>query len=190
MTRHPGIIPHPATLDLKPLEVPPLDGTLDAYEHALRAVLEGAELEHAHEIVEKFRTGAGPKLDAALRERAEALAAEGTNWLHEEWYSSYLTVREPLPLSTNVCFQLARPREHTSLGLDGAVEFIQRAAMVHLQVASGNLPEDVDARGNRITLNQWFVYAVSTRLPLGDEDQIFQSRLDETNREIGVFVNG
>ena len=117
MTRHPGIIPHPATLDLKPLEVPPLDGTLDAYEHALRAVLEGAELEHAHEIVEKFRTGAGPKLDAALRERAEALAAEGTNWLHEEWYSSYLTVREPLPLSTNVCFQLARPREHTSLGL-------------------------------------------------------------------------
>ena len=190
MTRHPGIIPHPATLDLKPLEVPPLDGTLDAYEHALRSVLEGAELEHAHEIVEKFRTGAGPKLDAALRERAEALAAEGTNWLHEEWYSSYLTVREPLPLSTNVCFQLARPREHPSLGLDGAVEFIQRAAMVHLQVASGNLPEDVDARGNRITLNQWFVYGGSIRLPLEGEDQVFPCTLDEANREIGVFVNG
>lgn len=195
MAEHPTIAPHPSTRDLKPLEVPPLDGTLDAYQHALAAVLDGAELEHAREVVEKFRTGAGPKLDAALRERAEKRAAQGTNWLHNEWYSGYLTVREPLTLSTNVAFQLALPLDqtpagHAPVGLDRAVEFIRRAATVHLQAASGNVPEDVDARGNRITLNQWFVYAVSTRLPLGDEDQIFQSRLDETNREIGVFVNG
>ncbi|WIK83846.1 choline/carnitine O-acyltransferase [Pseudoglutamicibacter albus] len=195
MAEHPTIAPHPSTRDLKPLEVPPLDGTLDAYQHALAAVLDGSELEHAREVVEKFRTGAGPKLDAALRERAEKRAAQGTNWLHNEWYSGYLTIREPLTLSTNVAFQLALPLKptptgHVPVGLDRAVEFIRRAATVHLQAASGNVPEDVDARGNRITLNQWFVYAVSTRLPLGDEDQIFQSRLDETNREIGVFVNG
>lgn len=195
MAEHPTIAPHPSTRDLKPLEVPPLDGTLDAYQHALAAVLDGSELEHAREVVEKFRTGAGPKLDAALRERAEKRAAHGTNWLHDEWYSGYLTVREPLTLSTNVAFQLALPLEsspsgHVPAGLDRAVEFIRRVATVHLQVASGNVPEDVDARGNRITLNQWFVYAVSTRLPLGDEDQIFRSRLDEKNREIGVFING
>ncbi|MDK7083037.1 choline/carnitine O-acyltransferase [Pseudoglutamicibacter cumminsii] len=195
MAEHPTIAPHPSTRDLKPLEVPPLDGTLDAYQHALAAVLDGPELEHAREDVEHFRTGAGPRLDAALRERAEKRSAQGTNWLHNEWYSGYLTVREPLTLSTNVAFQLALPLEqtpagHAPMGLDRAVEFIRRAATVHLQVASRNIPEDVDARGNRITLNQWFVYAVSTRLPLGDEDQIFQSRLDETNREIGVFVNG
>lgn len=195
MAEHPTIAPHPSTRDLKPLEVPPLDGTLDAYQHALAAVLDGSELEHAREVVEKFRTGAGPKLDAALRERAEKRAAQGSNWLHNEWYSGYLTVREPLTLSTNVAFQLALPLEqtpagHAPVGLDRAVEFMRRAATVHLHAASGNVPEDVDARGNRITLNQWFVYAVSTRLPLGDEDQIFQSRLDETNREIGVFVNG
>lgn len=195
MAEHPTIAPHPSTRDLKPLEVPPLDGTLNAYQHALAAVLDGSELEHAREVVEKFRTGAGPKLDAALRERAEKRAAQGTNWLHNEWYSGYLTVREPLTLSTNVAFQLALPLEqtpagHAPVGLDRAVEFIRHAATVHLQAASGNVPEDVDARGNRITLNQWFVYAVSTRLPLGDEDQIFLSRLDETNREIGVFVNG
>lgn len=195
MAKNPTIAPHPSTRDLKPLEVPPLDGTLDAYQHALAAVLDGPELEHALAVVENFRTGAGPKLDAALRERAETRAAHGTNWLHDEWYSGYLTVREPLTLSTNVAFQLALPLEsspsgHVPAGLDRAVEFIRRVATVHLQVASGNIPEDVDARGNRITLNQWFVYAVSTRLPLGDEDQIFRSRLDEKNREIGVFING
>lgn len=195
MAENPTIAPHPSTRDLKPLEVPPLDATLDAYQHALAAVLDGLEFEHAQEVVENFRTGSGPKLDAALRERAETRAAHGTNWLHNEWYSGYLTVREPLTLSTNVAFQLALPLEptpagHAPVGLDRAVEFIRRAATVHLQAASGNLPEDVDARGNRITLNQWFVYAGSTRLPLEDEDQIFRSRLDETNREIGVFVNG
>lgn len=195
MAEHPTIAPHPSTRDLKPLEVPFLDGTLDAYQHALAAVLDGPELEHALAVVEKFLTGAGPKLDAALRERAETRAAHGTNWLHDEWYSGYLTVREPLTLSTNVAFQLALPLEsspsgHVPAGLDRAVEFIRRVATVHLQVASGNIPEDVDARGNRITLNQWFVYAVSTRLPLGDEDQILRSRLDAKNREIGVFING
>ena len=195
MAKNPTIAPHPSTRDLKPLEVPPLDGTLDAYQHALAAVLDGPELEHALAVVENFRTGSGPKLDAALRERAETRAAHGTNWLHDEWYSGYLTVREPLTLSTNVAFQLALPLEsspsrHVPAGLDRAVEFIRRAATVHLQVASRNIPEDVDARGNRITLNQWFVYADSTRLPLGNEDQIFRSTLDETNREIGVFING
>lgn len=195
MAENPTIAPHPSTRDLKPLEVPPLDGTLDAYQHSLAAVLDGPELEHAQEVVENFRSGSGPKLDAALRVRAETRAADGTNWLHNEWYSGYLTVREPLTLSTNVAFQLALPLEptptgHVPVGLDRAVEFIRRAATVHLQAASGNVPEDVDARGNRITLNQWFVYAGSTRLPLEDEDQIFRSKLDETNRQIGVFVNG
>ena len=61
---------------------------------------------------------------------------------------------------------------------------------MHLQVASKDLPEDVDARGNRITLNQWFVYGGGLRHPLPNEDAIWQSDLDETNRQIGVFVNG
>ena len=33
------IAPHPATTDLKPLSVPELDNSLDAYSHALEAVL-------------------------------------------------------------------------------------------------------------------------------------------------------
>ena len=190
MSENTTIAPHPSTLDLKVLEVPPLDETLDAYKHALSAVLDGDALSHANDIVEKFRHGAGPKLDAALRERAEERATAGTNWLHDEWYSGYLTVREPLPLTTNVGFQLALPAENTPVGLERAVEFIQRAATVHLQAASKNLPEDVDARGNRITLNQWFVFAGGLRHPLPDEDVMWQSERDETNREIGVFVNG
>ncbi len=186
----PSIAPHPATTDLKSLPVPELDATLDAYLHALDAVLDGDKRAHARSIVEDFRSGVGPKLDAALRKRAAQRDAQGTNWLHDEWYSSYLTVREPLPLSTNVGFQIAFPNQGISTGLDRAVEFIQHAAAVHLQAAAGAVPEDVDARGNRITLNQWFVYAGGLRHPQVDEDVIWQTDLDAANREIGVFVAG
>ena len=185
------IAPHPATLDLKPLPVPPLDDTLDAYRHALEAVLSGEQLEQATEILENFRTGAGPELDTKLRERAAQREEAGTNWMHNEWYSGYLSAREPLPLWSNVGFQIALPAHELSpSGIDRAVEFIQRAAEVHLQAAAGTTPEDQDARGNRITMNQWFVYAGGVRHPQAGEDVIHPTELDATNREIGVFFNG
>ena len=184
------IAPHPATTDLKALPVPEFDSTLDAYAHALDAVLDGGDREHAREIMEDFRAGVGRELDAVLRERAAQREAQGTNWLHEEWYSGYFTVRQPLPLSTNVGFQIALPDQDMSTGLDRAVEFIQRAASVHLQAAAGTVPEDIDARGNRITMNQWFVYAGGLRHPQANEDVFIQTDLDAARREIGVFVDG
>nr|VDG63755.1 Choline/Carnitine o-acyltransferase [Streptococcus thermophilus] len=186
-----NIAPHPATTDLKPLPVPPLDDSLDAYKHALSAVLKDGQLDRANEIVENFRTGAGPQLDEKLRERAAQREEEGTNWLHSEWYSGYLTVRDPLPLSTNVGFQIALPANDLSpVGIERAVEFIQRAAKVHLQAAAGTTEEDVDGRGNRITMNQWFPYAGAIRHPEPNEDVIKATELDAANREIGVFYNG
>lgn len=188
--------PHPATTDLKPLPVPPLDDTLDAYTHALTAVLDGSELEHARGVVENFRTGAGQQLDQQLRERAAERETAGTNWLNDEWYSSYLTTRSPLPLSTNVGFQIALPAAEDADdsagpgGLDRAVEFIRRAATVHLAAAAGETPEDVDGRGNRITMNQWFVYAGGLRHPEAGEDTIVPTELGAASREIGVFVDG
>lgn len=195
-------IPHPATTDLKPLPVPPLDETLDAYSHALGAVLHGSELEHARAVVESFRTGAGPRLDAQLRERASEREAAGTNWLNDEWYSSYLTTRSPLTLSSNVGFQLAFPAVGGAAGsdsdssagssadLDRAVDIIRRAATVHLAAASDDTPEDVDGRGNRITMNQWFVYAGGIRHPDKGEDAVVATQLGAANRDIGVFVDG
>lgn len=184
------IAPHPATTDLKPLSVPELDNSLDAYSHALEAVLEGDRLERAKGIVEDFRTGKGPELDAKLRERAAEREEQGVNWLHNEWYAGYLTVREPLALSTNVLFQIDLPDKDMPVGMGRAVEFIQRAAAIHLQAAAGETPEDQDARGNRITMNQWFPYAGAIRHPEPGEDVIIQTELDATNREIGVFCNG
>lgn len=184
------IAPHPATTDLKPLPVRELDNSLDAYSHALEAVLEGDRLERAKGIVEDFRTGKGPELDAKLRERAAEREEQGVNWLHNEWYAGYLTVREPLALSTNVLFQIDLPDKDMPVGMGRAVEFIQRAAAIHLQAAAGETPEDQDARGNRITMNQWFPYAGAIRHPEPGEDVIIQTELDATNREIGVFCNG
>lgn len=182
------ISPHPDTRDLKPLPVPELAGTIDAYTHALEAVLEGDELARAKEITVDFGATAGPRLDEKLRDRAAQREQEGTNWLSDEWYSGYLTTREPLQLTTNVGFQLQLPSQTS--GLDRVVENIRRVLAVHLQAASGDLPDNVDARGNRITQNQWFVFNGGLRHPQPEEDDTLPASGDATNREIGVFVNG
>ena len=182
------ITPHTETRELKPLPVPELAGTLEAYSHALEAVLDDEALVRAKEISADFGATAGPRLDEALRERAAQREAEGTNWLSDEWYSSYLSNRGSLPLTTNVGFQLNLPSQAS--GVDGAVERIQRVLAVHLQAASGDLPEYVDARGNRITQDQWFVFAGGLRHPQSEQDEIVQSTQGAANREIGVFVNG
>ena len=182
------ICPHPDTRDLKPLPVPELAGTIEAYSHALEAVLESDDLARAQEITADFGATAGPRLDEALRERAAQRAAQGTNWLSDEWYSGYLTTRGPLQLTTNVGFQLNLPSEAT--GVDRVVEGIRRIIAVHLQAASGNLPENVDARGNRITQDQWFVLNGGLRHPQPEEDEIRPATGDGANREIGVFANG
>ena len=182
------ITPHPETRDLKPLPVPELTGTLEAYSHALEAVLDGEELQRAKEITADFVETAGPRLDEALRERASQREADGTNWLADEWYAGYLTNRDSLPLTTNVGFQLNLPSEAT--GLDRVVERIQRVLAVHLQAASGDLPDYVDARGNRITQDQWFVFAGGLRHPQPGQDGVLQAQAGAANREIGVFVDG
>ena len=185
---HVPITPHPETRDLKPLPVPEFAGTLEAYSHALEAVLDDEELQRAKKVTADFEATTGPRLDEALRERAAQREAEGTNWLSDEWYSSYLSNRGSLPLTTNVGFQLNLPSEAS--GLDRVVERIQRVLAVHLQAASRDLPEYVDARGNRITQDQWFVFAGGLRHPQPGQDEIVQSTQGAANREIGVFVNG
>ncbi|WP_288873306.1 choline/carnitine O-acyltransferase [uncultured Corynebacterium sp.] len=182
------ITPHPLTRDLKALPVPDLSSTLEAYIHALEAVLDETELAEAKAIVADFAQSQAPRLDEALRQRAATREAEGTNWLSDEWYSSYLATRGPLTLTTNVGFQLALPSEET--GLDRVVDGIRRALVVHLQAAGDDLPDYVDARGNRITQDQWFVFGGGLRHPSAGEDEIIVATAGTANREIGVFVDG
>ena len=81
---------HPATADLKPLPLPPLEQTLSEYATALSAMLDEEERAHASRVIEDFAHSKGPLLDAALRKRAVSREAAGTNWLHDEWYEGYL----------------------------------------------------------------------------------------------------
>ena len=180
---------HPATTDLKPLPLPPLQQTLDEYRTALSAVLSEEELAHATRVIEGFAQGKGPLLDAALQDRAATREKEGTNWLHDEWYEGYLEVREPLQLSTNVGFQLASFGGKFT-GTRRVAEAVQRIATVHLQVAADAVPEDVDARGNRITMNQWFIYNGGLRHPQMNVDDVAVCERDASHREIGVFIDG
>lgn len=183
---------HPATADLKPLPLPPLEQTLSEYATALEAILDENERAHAAQVIEGFAQGQGPLLDAALRHRAASREQEGTNWLHDEWYEGYLAVRGPLQLSTNVGFQLApfATEATVATGTQRAASAIQRIATVHLQAAGDALPEDVDARGNRITLNQWFVFNGGLRHPRPDVDEVAVCTKSAADREIGIFVDG
>lgn len=182
------LTPHPATVDLKPLPLPHLDDTLDTLRHALRALLAGEEFAHAEKIIDSFRTRNGPILQSQLEQLASRAEATGTNWMSDYWCSSYLAVREPLMLASNVAFQIEIPSEKT--GSARVADLVHRLLRFHLVQARGEMPEEIDARGNRITMNQWFTFNGGIRTPQVDEDVIDPCTLDAREREIGVFYHG
>ncbi|PXA76669.1 choline/carnitine O-acyltransferase [Auritidibacter sp. NML100628] len=182
------LTPHPATVDLKPLPLPHLDDTLDTLRHALRALLAGEEFAHAEKIIDSFRTRNGPILQSQLEQLASRAEATGTNWMSDYWYSSYLAVREPLMLASNVAFQIEIPSEKT--GSARVADLVHRLLRFHLIQARGEMPEEIDARGSRITMNQWFTFNGGIRTPQVDEDVIEPCSLDAREREIGVFYRG
>ena len=64
-------------MSVKPLPVPPLEETLQRMLSAVEPLVDGATLERTRRDAETFRTGEGPRLQAALEEFARAEDAEG-----------------------------------------------------------------------------------------------------------------
>ena len=137
-------------MSAKTLPVPPLDGTLSRFLTAAEPLVDRETLEGARREVERFASQEGPRLQTALEEFARAEDAAGRSWLSREWLDGYLTVRTPLPLTTSVGFQIAG--DYGAPGVGRAAELVHRAASVHLRQVRGETAQQVDPRGNPLSM--------------------------------------
>lgn len=154
---------------LPPLPVPPLSETITQYLEAA-AVLQTPN-EHAQtvSVAQEFLSDTGPRCQRKLEKHAREQERHSKSWLTDFWLTTYLDVRAPLQLATNVAFQITWPEEPT--GIARAADFIYRISSVHLQYLRGELPPDFDARGSQLTAKQWRFLAGGARRPHPNSDR-------------------
>nr|WP_314316079.1 choline/carnitine O-acyltransferase [Kocuria rhizophila] len=157
-------------MSVKPLPVPALQDTLSRFLTAAEPLVDRETLEDTRREVERFASHEGPRLQAALEEFARAEDAEGRSWLSRAWLDGYLTVRTPLPLTTSVGFQITG--DYGAPGVGRAAELVYRAAVVHLRQLRGETPQQVDPRGNPLSMEQWQCLAGGVRHPRPERDEI------------------
>ncbi|PIE28148.1 MAG: acyltransferase, partial [Micrococcales bacterium] len=122
---------------MKRLPVPDLEPTLDCLLGVVRPIVDDDQFAATKTSVEEFAAGDGPRCQQDLLAFADEQHAQGESWFSRVWLSGYLGVRTPLPLTSNVGFQLRMDTEST--GLDRAAEIAHRLAAVHLAHVRGDL---------------------------------------------------
>ncbi|MBD2765836.1 choline/carnitine O-acyltransferase [Kocuria sp. cx-455] len=175
-------------MSAKPLPVPELDATLDRFLTTVRPLVDDAAYGETVEATESFRKQHGPDVQAGLEEFARDQNAAGNSWLSEDWLRGYLMTRTSLPLTSNVGFQITG--DFGAPGLGRAAELVYRAAWVHLQQVRGETPQEVDPRGNDISMEQWRCLEGGLRHPAKEVDEIIRPELSAAEREIGVIHRG
>ncbi|MGO1384655.1 MAG: choline/carnitine O-acyltransferase [Arachnia sp.] len=173
---------------MKYLPVPPLRQSLERCLKALRPLLDDSQMQGAQAAVDEFATVDGPQCQSELERFADLENAEGRSWLSQDWLSSYLVSRDPLPLSSNVGFRI-----HASVEPDGigrAADTIHRAAAVHLSWLRGEIKDEINPRGNPMDMHQWRVLAGGLRHPQLEMDTFITGRPGADSREIGVLFKG
>lgn len=166
--------------------MPPLNDTLERTLSCVDAVIDDAA--PSHRLAHDFAVGAGPRIQEALENYAAERAAAGSSWLAERWLDGYLVTREPLPLSSNVSFQINL--ETDSRGVERLAEVVHAAARVHLAEAAGETGARFDARGNELAAGQWDCLRGGIRVPGEDRDIVEYGPRTAADREIVVFCAG
>ncbi len=87
------------TEKLLELPVPPLEETLERYLQWSSVYLEDDEVQELDREIEKFKGGAGGKLQELLKERKREKSS--SSWLIDWWLESYLLGRGPTPIECN-----------------------------------------------------------------------------------------
>ncbi|CAM3865310.1 choline/carnitine O-acyltransferase [Corynebacterium frankenforstense] len=171
---------------MKPLPVPALDDTLERTLSCVDAVIDDAA--PTRRLAHDFAVGAGPRIQAALADYAAECAAAGSSWLAGRWLDGYLTTREPLPLSSNVCFQIRLDTD--AHGLERLAAVVHAAARVHLPEAAGRTGARFDARGNELAAEQWNCLRGGVRVPGAGRDTVEYGPRTAADREVVVFCGG
>lgn len=173
---------------VKFLPVPELPGTMGRFLRALEPLLDDETHRAMSTIVDEFESTEGPELQRALVAYAERENAAGRSWLARTWLSGYLGTRDPLPLSSNVGFQIRVDSENS--GVERAAEMVMRFAAVHLAHIQGQLEPAASPRGERMDDQQCRFLAGGVRHPVGGMDETHTGPRHGVAREIGLLWRG
>lgn len=117
---------------------------MDRYLRTLQPHGSPAELEHSAKVVEAFRTGPGPQIDAELKAWDRRNAEKGGFpyfFFEEEWDQAYLGARCPNTINLNPVFTLSFSPEPGSQTARAA-QFLSASARWLVQARAGGLLAD------------------------------------------------
>lgn len=171
--------------NLKRLPLPNIKQTAEKQLKVWRQILDKETYQQAVKDFDDFLESDASLTQAELAKFADKQRAMGENWMSRHWLGSYLSVTEPLPLSTNVGFEIAWAKLNS--GLERAVDFTHSFLSVHLDYLNGDIKPDVTPRDQAIDMRQWRVLAGGLRHPEREIDEIITGPTETTERTIGVF---
>lgn len=160
------------------LPVPDLAETCERYLKLVRPLLSDEAFEKTAATTRNFESGKGKELQAALQQFA---AEVETSWLIDAWLESYLRVRTPLPLASNVGFNIQ------TQGKDLA-EWASALAAVCADYYHQRIPVPQTPQGTPVCMEQWKILQGAARVPQKEVDGFHFS--PNGSRHIGVLHNG
>lgn len=160
------------------LPVPELAETCARYLKQVRPLLNDEEYKKTAASVRYFQSRSGKTLQTQLQASAEQ---SETSWLLDTWLKSYLDIRTPLPLASNVGFTLRTHDKSLS-------EWTAALAAVCADYQHGRIPAPQTPQGTPLCMHQWQILRGAARIPQTGSDGY---RIAETaGRHIGVLHNG
>lgn len=164
---------------------PDLHETAERYLAWVRPLLDDAAYANSEAVVRAFVDGDGKQLQADLQAFAEQQAAQGKSWLIDDWLDAYLSVRDPLPLSTSAGFRLNMDLPDS--GLRRLAYFIVGMAMQSADYLNDNLAPNVSPRGEALDMQQWLSLRGIGRVPQAGCDTYTLAPLSPQPRCVVVF---
>ncbi|MDO5056062.1 MAG: choline/carnitine O-acyltransferase [Lautropia sp.] len=163
------------------LPIPELDDTCQRYLTQLRPLLDDGQFARTEAIVRDFASHEGPALQAALQAFDATMAPQGKSWLIDAWLESYLAIRTPLPLSSNI--GVAVPMHGHDLADWVAVVAAVHADHHHQRIEAPRAPT-----GAPVSMTQWAILQGAARIPQPGIDH-FQVA-PTPGRHVGVLHHG
>ncbi|MDO5102875.1 MAG: choline/carnitine O-acyltransferase [Lautropia sp.] len=163
------------------LPIAELDDSCQRYLEQVQPLLSADELAKTTAIVQAFQANDGVRLHEALHRFDHDMMHAGKSWLIDTWLTSYLAGREPLPLVSNVGFQL-QTADHS------LADWIAALTAVCADYQHGRIKPTLTPQGTPCCMHQWAILKGASRIPRPQVDDYF---IHPTGGHyIGIFHRG
>lgn len=160
------------------LPVPDLVSTQQHYLATVRPFLSEGEYDLAEQEITQFCQQEGQTLHQALIERSQKNAH--SSWLIDDWLNAYLRIRSPLPLTSNVGFEIQTKGY-------GIADWTAALAAVCADHHHQRIVTPLSTQGTPMCMSQWRILRGAARVPQSGCDSY---RFAENSRHIGVWYRG